>query len=167
MLRPQLTIARAAGALSRVSGRGGGTSLPGKVLLRLKPDAIELLGRQLERGSIVISATNGKTTTAAMVAGVLGKAGIETVHNRAGANMPGGVAAALAGATAGGRIGGSRLGLFEVDEAWLGTVVSSLRPRTVLLGNLFPHQPDPHRELQAPAGHRGPPVEGHARGTAF
>src|SRR4051812_50158589 len=106
MLRPQLTIARAAGALSRVSGRGGGTSLPGKVLLRLKPDAIDALGRQLERGSIVISATNGKTTTAAMVAGVLRKAGIEAVHNRAGANMPGGVAAALADAARGGRIGG-------------------------------------------------------------
>src|SRR3954454_18387577 len=167
MLRPQLTIARAAGALSRVSGRGGGTSLPGKVLLRLKPDAIDLLGRQLERGSIVISATNGKTTTAAMVAGVLAKAGIEAVHNRAGANMPGGVAAALADATAGGRIGGSRLGLFEVDEAWLGTVVSSLRPRTVVLGNLFRDQLDRYGELEALADDWARLVEGHAGDTAF
>jgi UDP-N-acetylmuramyl tripeptide synthase len=149
MLRPQLTIARAAGALSRVSGRGGGTSLPGKVLLRLKPDAIEVLGGQLERGSVVISATNGKTTTAAMVAGVLRKAGIESVHNRAGANMPGGVAAALADAARGGRIAGSRLGLFEVDEAWLGTVVSALHPGTVVLGNLFRDQLDRYGELEA------------------
>src|SRR3954451_12226869 len=118
MLRPQLTLARAAGALSRRSGRGGGTSLPGKLLLRLKPDAIEVLGGQLERGSIVISATNGKTTTAAMVAGVLRAAGIDTVHNRAGANMPGGVAAALAAEARGGRIAGSRLGPFGGEAGW-------------------------------------------------
>jgi UDP-N-acetylmuramyl tripeptide synthase len=149
LLRPQLTLARAAGALSRRSGRGGGTSLPGKLLLRLKPDAIEVLGAQLGRGSIVISATNGKTTTAAMVAGVLRAAGIDTVHNRAGANMPGGVAAALAAEARGGRIAGSRLGLFEVDEAWLGTVVGQLSPHTVVLGNLFRDQLDRYGELES------------------
>jgi UDP-N-acetylmuramyl tripeptide synthase len=167
MLRPQLTIARVAGVLSRVSGRGGGTSLPGKVLLRLKPDAIDVLGCQLERGSVVISATNGKTTTAAMVAGVLRKAGIEAVHNRAGANMPGGVAAALADAARGGRIDGSRLGLFEVDEAWLGTVVASLRPRTVVLGNLFRDQLDRYGELEALADDWAGLVERNAGRTTF
>src|SRR4051794_40042926 len=167
MLRPQLTIARAAGALSRVSGRGGGTSLPGKVLLRLKPDAIELLGAQLERGSIVISATNGKTTTAAMVAGVVRHAGIEPVHNRAGANMPGGVAAALAQTARGGRIRGSRLGLFEVDEAWLGTVVAGLQPRTVVLGNLFRDQLDRYGELERLADDWAALVERTAGETSF
>jgi lipid II isoglutaminyl synthase (glutamine-hydrolysing) len=148
LLRPAVTLARATGAVSRVSRRGGGTSLPGKLLLRLEPKAIAELGAQLERGSVVISATNGKTTTARMIATVLAQAAVETVHNRAGANMPGGVATALLQHAPRGRIEGSRLGLFEVDEAWLGTVVSELEPHTVVLGNLFRDQLDRYGELE-------------------
>ena len=148
MLRPAVTIARATGAVSRISRRGGGTSLPGKLLLRLEPKAIAELGAQLDRGSVVVSATNGKTTTARMIATVLAQADIETVHNRAGANMPGGVATALVQHAPRGRIEGSRLGLFEVDEAWLGTVASELEPHTVVLGNLFRDQLDRYGELE-------------------
>ena len=57
------------GALSRRSGRGGGTTLPGRMLVRMAPDAIDRLAVQLDRGSIVVSSTNGKTTTAGMIAG--------------------------------------------------------------------------------------------------
>ncbi len=57
-------VARAVGGLSRLSGRGGGTTLPGRVLLRTAPDAIERLGAGLSGGSAIVSATNGKTTTA-------------------------------------------------------------------------------------------------------
>ncbi|MEA2296580.1 MAG: hypothetical protein QOE86_4219, partial [Solirubrobacteraceae bacterium] len=60
-LGPGLAAARAAGALSRVARRGGGTSLPGKVLTRVEPDAIALLSERLAQGSVVLSATNGKT----------------------------------------------------------------------------------------------------------
>ncbi len=148
MLRPAVTLARAAGTLSRLSRRGGGTSLPGKLLLRLEPQAIAELGAQLERGSVVVSATNGKTTTARMIASVLGEACIDTVHNRAGANMPGGVATALVQHARHGRIEGSRMGLFEVDEAWLGTVASALGPHTVVFGNLFRDQLDRYGELE-------------------
>ena len=148
MLRSAVTLARAAGALSRLSRRGGGTSLPGKLLLRLQPDAVSRLARQLERGSVVLSATNGKTTTTRMIASVLARAGVETVHNRAGANMPGGVATALLQNAPHGRIEGSRLGLFEVDEAWLGTVAAEVEPHTVVLGNLFRDQLDRYGELE-------------------
>ena len=119
----KVAAARAAGALSRRTGRGG-TSLPGKLLMRLEPHAIARLGGRLERGSAVISATNGKTTTAAMVAGILERAGAHLVHNRAGANMAGGVAAALMAGPPDGDTG-----LFEVDEFWLGQVVDELQPR--------------------------------------
>ena len=67
--------ARAIGAASRASGRGGGTTLPGRVLLRLAPDAIARLGAGLDRGATIVSATNGKTTTAGMIAAVLGADG--------------------------------------------------------------------------------------------
>jgi UDP-N-acetylmuramyl tripeptide synthase len=143
-----LTAARAVSGLARATGRGGGTSLPGKVLTRVEPHAIEQLARRLPRGSVVISATNGKTTTAAMVSSVLERGGTQLVHNRAGANMAGGVASALAAAARrGGRELTGDLGLFEVDEFWLAPVVEELEPRALLLSNLFRDQLDRYGEL--------------------
>ena len=143
-----LAAARAVGGLARATGRGGGTSLPGKVLTRMEPHAIERLASRLSRGSVVISATNGKTTTAAMVSSVLERIGARLVHNRAGANMVGGVASALAAAARrGGRTVDGDLGLFEVDEFWLGPVVEELEPRALLLSNLFRDQLDRYGEL--------------------
>ena len=144
----ELALARTVGALSRLRG-GGATSLPGKVLMRLDPGAIGALGARLRAGSVLVSATNGKTTTAAMAASIFGDAGIALVHNRAGANMAGGVATELLfAARRGGRIDGE-LGLFEVDELWLDTLAAQLRPRAVLLGNLFRDQLDRYGELDA------------------
>src|SRR4051795_11143235 len=144
-----VAAAKAVGTLARTAGRGGGTSLPGKVLTRVEPHAIGRLARRLERGSVVISATNGKTTTAAMVASILARTGTRLVHNRAGANMAGGIASALAAASRrGGRVLAGDLGLFEVDEFWLGAVVEELEPRAMLLGNLFRDQLDRYGELE-------------------
>ena len=146
MLGAKIALARAAGALSRRSGRGA-TSLPGKLLMRMEPRAIERLARRLAQGSAVISATNGKTTTAAMVAAMLDGCGVRLVHNRAGANMAGGVASVLLGATRGDGIDADA-GLFEVDEFWLDRVVPQLRPRALLLSNLFRDQLDRYGELE-------------------
>jgi UDP-N-acetylmuramyl tripeptide synthase len=144
----KILAARAVGDLARRAGRGGGTSLPGKVLMRLEPQAIGQLAARLPRGSVVISATNGKTTTAAMAASVLEQAGISLVHNRAGANMAGGVASTLLAASrSGGAIDGE-LGLFEVDEFWLDRIGPELHPRAILLGNLFRDQLDRYGELE-------------------
>lgn len=146
MIGPALTAARTAGALSRRAGRGG-TSLPGKVLLRLEPDAIGALAGRLPQGTAAISATNGKTTTAAIVAAILARAGDRVVHNVQGANMAGGVASALLDAARGRGIDGE-VGLFEVDEFWLDSVAPQLRPRALLLGNLFRDQLDRYGELE-------------------
>jgi UDP-N-acetylmuramyl tripeptide synthase len=146
-LVPKLALARAVGALSRMRG-GGATSAPGKVLIRLDGDAIGAIGARLPRGSVLVSATNGKTTTAAMAAGIFEQAEIPLVHNRAGANMAGGIATALLDATRRhGAIAGE-LGLFEVDELWLDAVAAQLRPRAILLGNLFRDQLDRFGELE-------------------
>ncbi len=133
-------LAQAVGHLSRASGRGGGTTLPGRILLRTAPDAIERLGAKLAAGSTLISATNGKTTTAGMLAAAMAADGRRPVHNRAGSNMPWGVATALLD-----RQGNE--GLFEVDEAWLAQVSAALEPRLVVLGNLFRDQLDRYGEL--------------------
>jgi UDP-N-acetylmuramyl tripeptide synthase len=140
-LRAGIALGRLAGWASRRSGRGGGTTLPGRILLRLDPDAIGALGRRLDRGSTVISATNGKTTTAAMLATMLRAEGRALVHNRAGSNMAWGVATALLEQR------GSE-GLFEVDEAWLPRIARELEPRLIVLGNLFRDQLDRYGELE-------------------
>ncbi len=147
-LAAKIIAARAVGELSRRVGRGGGTSLPGKVLMRLDPHAIGELSARLSQGSALISATNGKTTTAAMAAGVLEGTGIALVHNRAGANMAGGVASTLLqAARPGGKMAGE-LGLFELDEFWIDRVAPQIRPRAILLSNLFRDQLDRYGELE-------------------
>jgi lipid II isoglutaminyl synthase (glutamine-hydrolysing) len=167
ILGVKIAAARAVGELTRRAGRGGGTSLPGKVLTRLEPHAIEQLAGRLPEGCAVISATNGKTTSAAMVAAILERAGRTLVHNRAGANMAGGVASALLQAARhGGAIDG-QLGLFEVDEFWLDRVVPQLRPRAVLLGNLFRDQLDRYGELETIADRWAATVTGLPAGAGL
>ncbi len=141
MIRAKAAIARAAGRLSRASGRGGGTTLPGRMLLRMDSDAIGKLGARLSRGSTLISATNGKTTTASMLNTILGAAGRRPVYNGAGSNMTWGVATALL------EQHGDE-GLFEVDEAWLPETADRLKPGVILLGNLFRDQLDRYGETE-------------------
>ncbi|HEX4837132.1 MAG TPA: MurT ligase domain-containing protein [Solirubrobacteraceae bacterium] len=146
LLGPKLALARAVGAVSRLRG-GGGTSLPGKLLVRMEPSAIGALAGRLPQGSVLVSATNGKTTTAAMASSILERAGISLVHNQAGANMAGGIASTLlAAAGPRGTIAGE-LGLFEVDELWLDRLAPALHPRAIVLGNLFRDQLDRYGEL--------------------
>ena len=99
-------------------GRGGGTSLPGKVLQRVGRTRSRCSAGGWRGAAPSCRATNGKTTTAAMVAAVLERRGARLVHNRAGANMAGGVATALVAAARRPRLDGD-FGLFEVDEFWL------------------------------------------------
>ncbi len=137
----KLATARAVGAASRASGRGGGTTLPGRMLLRMQPDALARLGTRLDGGTTLISATNGKTTTAAMIAAALEADGRQPVHNRAGSNMTWGVATALLEQR-------GNEGLFEVDEAWLSKVAAQLDPAVMVLGNLFRDQLDRYGEME-------------------
>ena len=140
-LAAEIALARAAGRLSRVVGAGGGTTVPGKLLWKLHPSAVDRLAARLPLGSAVISATNGKTTTAAMAAEVL-RDRVRLAHNRSGANLVSGVASTLLASH------GAELGLFEVDEAALPEVAERVRPRAVCLGNLFRDQLDRYGELE-------------------
>lgn len=140
-----VAAARAVRALIKASGRSGGTTLPGRILLALRPDAIERLAGSLPDGSIIVSSTNGKTTTAAMIASILECSGREVLHNRAGSNMHWGVATALLDAP---RVSTAAIGLFEIDEAWVSRLASHLNPKLVVLGNLFRDQLDRYGELE-------------------
>ncbi|MGI8845683.1 MAG: MurT ligase domain-containing protein [Thermoleophilaceae bacterium] len=152
------TAARSVRTLSRRLGRGGGTTLPGRMLLRADPAALDGLSRRLDHGSVLVSATNGKTTTSAMVAAIMERDGRRLVHNRAGSNMGWGVATALLDA----RSGAGQLGLFEVDEAWLPRVAGALKPDIYLLSNLFRDQLDRYGELETLADGWAGLVKGEA-----
>jgi lipid II isoglutaminyl synthase (glutamine-hydrolysing) len=141
LLRLEIALARAAGRLSRFAGRGGGTTLPGKILATIDPKAVGVLGRRLPLGSALVSATNGKTTTTAMAAAILSPR-LRLAHNRAGANLVSGIASTLLGQR------GAELGLFEVDEGAFPTIARELRPGAVCLGNLFRDQLDRYGELE-------------------
>ena len=140
-LAAEIAAARGVAALSRLAGTGGGTTVPGKLLSKLDPGAIDRLAARLPAGAALVSATNGKTTTATMAAEILGPR-FRLAHNRSGANLVSGVASTLLAS------GGAELALLEVDEAALPEVVRRVHPRTVCLGNLFRDQLDRYGELE-------------------
>ena len=146
---PSLTLARAAGRLSRRLGRGGGTSLPGKLLLRMRPEALAELGAELPRGVTLISATNGKTTTARLLAACARRAGWDPVTNPSGANLLSGVATALLDAP---RPHARRptSALFEVDEAALTEVARQLPAAGAAADEPLPRPARPLRGAGAP-----------------
>ena len=136
------TVARAAGRLSRRLGRGGGTTLPGLLLNRLRPQATAEMARAIPDGVILLSGTNGKTTTARLIRSALDASGAQVVANTAGSNLERGVATALMHAE------NPDIALFEVDEAALGALVKQTRPKVVTLMNLFRDQLDRYGELE-------------------
>ena len=140
-LAVETLAARAASSLSRLAGAGGGTTLPGKLLWKLDPGAIDALAARLSQGAAVVSATNGKTTTTAMAAEIL-EPRWRLAWNRSGANLVSGVASTLLAQR------DAELGLLEVDEGALPEVVRRVRPRAVVLGNLFRDQLDRYGELE-------------------
>jgi lipid II isoglutaminyl synthase (glutamine-hydrolysing) len=159
-LAAEIALARAAGRLSRFAGAGGGTTVPGKLLWKVDPAAVDRLAARLRLGSAVISATNGKTTTAAMAAEIL-RGRFRLAHNSAGANLVSGVASTLLDTR------DAELGLFEVDEAALPEVAARVRPRAVCLGNLFRDQLDRYGELEHVAARWRDAVEALPAETAL
>ena len=132
-------IGAATGGLSRRLGRGGGSVVGGRAILAVDPDALH----RLARGRLValVSGTNGKTTTTSLLRTALATSG-PVVTNVLGANLPPGLAAALAAGPAGAPAA------LEVDEAWLGRVVQETEPRAVALLNLSRDQLDRNNEVR-------------------
>ncbi len=145
---------KAAAIASRLLRRGGGTALPGLVAERVDPRLVASLGRTLGRGRVLITGTNGKTTTSRIVAQALGEASVPFIHNREGSNLMRGIASTLLQhANALGRIPGARnsIGLFETDEASLPAAAAALAPRALLFTNLFRDQLDRYGEVDTVA----------------
>ena len=129
------------GRLSRATRRGGGTTLPGKLVWKLDPAALDALAKRLPAGVALVSATNGKTTTTAMASSILSPVR-RLAWNRSGANLASGITSTLLATR------DAELGLLEVDEFALPEVMRRTRPRVVCLGNLFRDQLDRYGELE-------------------
>ncbi|MGI6105385.1 MAG: MurT ligase domain-containing protein [Raoultibacter sp.] len=117
-------------------------NFPGKIALYIDPLVISDLASKLEKGSIVVCGTNGKTTVNNLLADVIEASGMKVVCNRTGANLDSGVATALLHAQK------SDWGCFECDEMWVGKVLPKLEADYLLLLNLFRDQLDRVGEIQ-------------------
>ena len=143
----KIALARTVALISGRAGHGG-TTLPGRVVRAVDPGISGRLASRLPRGCMLVSATNGKTTTSAMIARIMEEESISLARNREGANLAAGVATALLKKASLGGGPGAELGLFEVDEAVFPEVARQLDPKAVLLMNLFRDQLDRYGELE-------------------
>src|SRR5450755_4681982 len=136
-------LGSAAAALSRLTGSGGGTTIGGRVMLAVDPFALRraAAGRRL----ILVSGTNGKSTTRTLLTAALRTRGA-VVSNEGGANMPAGLTAALAADPNAG------VGVLEVDEPYLPAVITATRPAAVVLLNISRDQLDRYAEVRRLAG---------------
>jgi UDP-N-acetylmuramyl tripeptide synthase len=138
MLRERVAsvAVRTVNRVSRLTGRGSGTVIGGRVGIKIAPDLVSALARG--RTVILVSGTNGKTTTTSMI--VAGWGG-DVTTNETGANMPAGHVAALVESQ------NTRVAL-EVDEAWLSDTLRTTRPHVVVLLNLSRDQLDRANEVR-------------------
>jgi lipid II isoglutaminyl synthase (glutamine-hydrolysing) len=137
--RVATSVSGAAGRVSRLAGRGDGSVIGGVLGLRIEPELLRLLavGRQV----VLVTGTNGKTTTTRLVSAALGALGQEVATNAFGANMEAGLASAL------GRSPDAPYAVLETDERYLPAVVEATKPRAVVLLNLSRDQMDRAAEI--------------------
>jgi lipid II isoglutaminyl synthase (glutamine-hydrolysing) len=133
------SIGGAAGRVSRLTGRGDGSVIGGVLGLRVEPELLRLLaaGRQV----VLVTGTNGKTTTTRLITAALGALGQDVASNAFGANMEAGLASAL------GRAPDAPYAVLETDERYLPAVIEATRPRVVVLLNLSRDQMDRAAEI--------------------
>ena len=133
------SIGGAAGRVSRITGRGDGSVIGGVLGLRVEPDLLRLLAE--DRQIVLVTGTNGKTTTTRLISAALGALGQDVASNAFGANMEAGLASAL------GRSPEAPYAVLETDERYLPAVINSTKPRVVVLLNLSRDQMDRAAEI--------------------
>lgn len=147
---PAVLVGKSAGVASRLTGRGGGSSLPGVLARRIAPSLLHDLVGSRDVAAIAITGSNGKTTTSRMLTALLRGEGFPVSQNRDGANLEQGVTSlAVQTANWAGRIASGTTLVVEVDEGALRTVAPEIEPRILLVTNLFRDQLDRFGEIYA------------------
>lgn len=147
-----VVVGRLAGFLSRLIGRGG-SAVPGLVAEWLDPRVIDKLVASIPGGVVVVTGTNGKTTTTKMLVTALERSGTPVLTNPTGSNLARGIATVLISASRRGRVPGFEVAVLEIDEAAVSALAPRLAPRLVVVTNLARDQLDRYGELQRTAAH--------------
>src|ERR1019366_6045168 len=137
--RVATTLGGAAGRMSRLAGRGDGSVIGGVIGLRVEPGLLSLLAA--DRQIVLVTGTNGKTTTTRLITSALSALGQEVASNAFGANMEAGLAAAL------GQAPDAPYAVLEVDEKYIPAVLQATQARVVTLLNLSRDQMDRAAEI--------------------
>lgn len=141
-----LWVGKGISALLKLAGKKG-TTFPGKVALRIEPKLIGELGSAYSDGIVMITGTNGKTTTANLLANILRAAGKVFAFNQAGANLVTGITGALLENTRWSGRSKVKLALLEVDEATVPKLCQQVTPNIAVITNFFRDQLDRYGEL--------------------
>lgn len=142
---------RAASSVSKILAKtcrlakSGGTTLPGKVAIKIYPCALEEASKNYK--TIMVTGTNGKTTTARMIEQILKENGIEYITNKSGANLISGITTTFLNSTGLTEKSSNRIALIEVDEAAFSTVCDFVKPDILVVTNFFRDQLDRYGEL--------------------
>ncbi|MDD3480753.1 MAG: Mur ligase family protein [Patescibacteria group bacterium] len=163
-----ILVGKLAALATRLTKTGSGTTLPGLMAEKIEPQIIRKIAERLKYGVIVVTGTNGKTTTSKMLVEILSEEGYTVLHNPSGSNLTRGIASALIHSV---NIFGTGLeadiAVFEVDEATMPEATTKLRPRAVLLTNLFRDQLDRYGELDKTAAIIGNSLRGFSEMTTI
>lgn len=150
-LTAALATAKGTYRATQLLGKSGGTALPGLVAERLDPRMIGKIAARLTDGAVMVAGTNGKTTTARMLAEILTAAGKGVLNNGAGSNLSRGIAATFARQSSLLGTPDADIAVIETDEGAFPAVVAAVRPRVIVLNNLFRDQLDRYGELNTVA----------------
>ena len=138
--------AKAAAVAGRIMGKKS-SSTPGSIALKICPDFIKIVSKNISKGIVIVCGTNGKTTTNNLLNSALLKCGYTTVCNNLGANMISGVANAFAlSCSITGKLKVD-YAVLEIDEASARRVFAHLKPDYMVVTNLFRDQLDRYGEL--------------------
>lgn len=146
-----ILAAKVAGAISRRLQQGGGTALPGLVAEHISPNLLGHLLCQVTGGTVFVTGTNGKTTTATLLRNVLVQSGHSVLHNASGSNLTRGVLSMLLANSAWQgelRVAPDSIAVLELDEAAIVQALRQHRPTCIVVTNLFRDQLDRYGDVQ-------------------
>lgn len=144
-----ILLGKAIYGLTRFSKTGGGSAAPGLYSLKIQPKLTSSLASQIPQ-NIIITGTNGKTTTSRMLSQFLESGGFRVLHNSTGSNLERGIASTLLSAVDfQGKIEGIDIGLWETDEAAFNKLVFQLKPQFIVFLNVFRDQLDRYGEVDS------------------
>ncbi len=157
-----ILIARFAGFTARLTGRGSGSALPGLIVEKIQPTLLEKSLLALPQGVVLITGTNGKTTTTKMVVELLEQTGLRVLTNNSGSNFTRGLLAMIVRhASLGGKLDYD-IAVLELDEAYAPVIAERIKPKLVLALNVYRDQLDRYGEINTTANMIGNAMK-HAR----